>query len=322
MSLSDVLKKRRSELGYTLLEIADKMGVSEATVQRWESGNIKSLRQGRISQLSEILCVSPAYLMGWEETKSIDSVAGRLLAIMKYRKISLSKLSGMLSVPVSDLYDFIYKTPDNEFEYNDPRLYNIAQVLEVNVDAFWGYNTFTGDDFENYISFLFDKVDKNLPLTERESDILKSYINGTFDDLELYQLNNIIPIPSTKKVPLLGTIACGEPILANENIEMYIKVDESIPADFALKCKGDSMINARIFDGDIVYIRQQPDVEDGEIAAVLIGDEATLKKVHKYPNKIVLSACNPMYDDYVYTNEQLNEIRILGKAVAFFSVIR
>lgn len=131
-----------------------------------------------------------------------------------------------------------------------------------------------------------------------------------------------LPLPKTKKVPLLGTIACGEPILATENIEMYIKVDESIPADFALKCKGDSMINARIFDGDIVYIRQQPDVEDGEIAAVLIGDEATLKKVHKYHNKIVLSACNPMYDDYVYTNEQLNEIRILGKAVAFFSVIR
>ena len=135
-------------------------------------------------------------------------------------------------------------------------------------------------------------------------------------------IDNIIPIPTTKKVPLLGTIACGEPILATENIEMYIKVDESIPADFALKCKGDSMINARIFDGDIVYIRQQPDVEDGEIAAVLIGDEATLKKVHKYNNKIVLSACNPMYDDYVYTNEQLDEIRILGKAVAFFSVIK
>jgi len=131
-----------------------------------------------------------------------------------------------------------------------------------------------------------------------------------------------IPLPKTKSVPLLGTIACGEPILANENIEMYVKVDESIAADFALRCKGDSMINARIFDGDIVYIRQQPDVDDGEIAAVLIGDEATLKKVHKYPSKIVLSACNPMYDDYVYTNEQLNEIRILGKAVAFFSLVR
>lgn len=134
--------------------------------------------------------------------------------------------------------------------------------------------------------------------------------------------DNIISIPKFKEVPLLGTIACGEPILATENIEMFIKVDESIPADFALKCKGDSMINARIFDGDIVYIRQQSDVDDGEIAAVLIGDEATLKKVHKFPNKIVLSPCNPMYDDLVYSNEQLDEIRILGKAVAFFSIIR
>ncbi len=137
-----------------------------------------------------------------------------------------------------------------------------------------------------------------------------------------YQFDRIIPLPKTKKVPLLGTIACGEPIIADENIELYIKVDENVPVDFALRCKGDSMINARIFDGDIVYIRQQQDVENGEIAAVLIGDEATLKKVHKYPNKLVLSACNPMYDDFVYTSEQLNDIRILGKAVAFFSFIK
>lgn len=103
---------------------------------------------------------------------------------------------------------------------------------------------------------------------------------------------------------------------------MYVKVDENIPADFALKCKGDSMINARIFDGDIVYIRQQPDVNDGEIAAVFIGEEATLKKVHKYPNRIVLSACNPLYDDFIYIDEQLNNIKILGEAVAFFSIIK
>lgn len=133
---------------------------------------------------------------------------------------------------------------------------------------------------------------------------------------------SFLPLPQTKEIPLLGTIACGEPILATENIEMYIKVDETIPADFALKCKGDSMINARIFDGDIVYIRQQSDVDDGDIAAVLIGDEATLKKVHKFTNKLVLSPCNPMYDDLIYTNEQLDDIRILGKAIAFLSAIK
>ncbi|MBR3974372.1 MAG: repressor LexA [Clostridia bacterium] len=138
---------------------------------------------------------------------------------------------------------------------------------------------------------------------------------------ELYA-DNIIPLPQTKKIPLLGSIACGEPILAEENIEDFVKLDKDIPADFALRCKGDSMITARIFDGDIVYIRQQPDVENGEIAAVLIDNEATLKKVYKFPNKIVLSPCNPVYDDLIYMEEQCNNIRILGKAVAFTSIIK
>ena len=138
----------------------------------------------------------------------------------------------------------------------------------------------------------------------------------------LYGVSNIIPLPQRKNIPLLGTIACGEPILATENIDGFVSADENITADFALKCKGDSMINARIFDGDIVYIRQQADVENGEIAAVLIGEDATLKRVHKYENKIVLSPANPMYDDLIYSGERLNEIKILGKAVAFTSIVR
>lgn len=148
------------------------------------------------------------------------------------------------------------------------------------------------------------------------------YILGVTTTKDIFSIPNIIPIPKTKNVPLLGTIACGEPILAEENIENYVTVDSKANVDFALKCKGDSMINARIFDGDIVYIHSQPDVENGEIAAVLIDNEATLKKVHKYPNKLVLSPCNPMYDDLVYTEDQLNDIRILGKAVIFVSTVR
>lgn len=148
------------------------------------------------------------------------------------------------------------------------------------------------------------------------------FILGVTTTQDIFSIPNIIPIPKMKNVPLLGTIACGEPILAEENIENYVTVDVKANVDFALKCKGDSMINARIFDGDIVYIHSQPDVENGEIAAVLIGNEATLKKVHKYPNKLVLSPCNPMYDDLVYSEEQLNDIRILGKAVIFVSTVR
>ena len=133
---------------------------------------------------------------------------------------------------------------------------------------------------------------------------------------------NLSLLPKTRKVPLLGSIACGEPILAVENIEDYVSVPDNIDCQYTLLCKGDSMINARIFDGDIVYIRQQDDVDDGEIAAVLIGEEATLKKVQKLPGKVVLQPCNPMYDSMVYEGDALADLRVIGKAVAFTSVIR
>lgn len=137
-----------------------------------------------------------------------------------------------------------------------------------------------------------------------------------------YLPTNIIPMPKTYKVPLIGTIACGQPILALEENDEVVEVPENIKADFALCCKGDSMINARIFDGDIVYIRKQPEVETGEIAAVRIGDEATLKRVRLYPDKIILEPANPMYEPLVYRGEELNDIEILGKAVAFTSIVR
>ena len=137
-----------------------------------------------------------------------------------------------------------------------------------------------------------------------------------------YEIKNIIPLPKTKKVPLVGTIACGTPITAVENIEDYIDMSEDVRADFALRCKCDSMINARIFDGDIVYIRQQPDVENGEIAAVLIDDEATLKRVFKHKDSLELRAENPTFPPLYYEGSELETIRILGKAVAFLSEVR
>ncbi len=143
-----------------------------------------------------------------------------------------------------------------------------------------------------------------------------SFIN---DDYMSY--NNIIAFPKMNRIPLVGTIACGTPILATENLDGEVTVPEDINADFALRCKGDSMIDARINNGDIVYIRQQPTVENGEIAAVLIDEEATLKRVYISDNTITLVACNSKYQPFVYTGEQLNQIRILGKAVGFTSTI-
>lgn len=149
--------------------------------------------------------------------------------------------------------------------------------------------------------------------------ILKSDLLEEADAFPIYNYDNILPLPEMKKVPLVGTIPCGEPILAIENIECDVDMPENIKADFALRCKGDSMIDAHIYDGDIVYINQQPIVENGEIAAVLVGEEATLKRFYRNDDTVTLMPCNPRYTPFVYTGEQLNNIRILGKAVGFTS---
>lgn len=134
---------------------------------------------------------------------------------------------------------------------------------------------------------------------------------------------SLLPI-QTKRIPLLGSIACGEPIYANEEHGAFVLTSDTIDADFCLRAQGDSMNGARILDGDIVFIRKQEEVENGQIAAVLIGDEATLKRVYYYPekSKLVLNPENPAYEPLVYVGAELEEVRILGRAVAFQSVIR
>ena len=110
--------------------------------------------------------------------------------------------------------------------------------------------------------------------------------------------DNVFPI-SVKKFPLLGEIACGEPIFANEDRESYIMVGTDIDADFCLKAKGDSMIGARILDGDIVFIKKTDIVDNSEIAAVAVDDEVLLKRFEysKEENILALHSENPRYSD-------------------------
>ena len=149
------------------------------------------------------------------------------------------------------------------------------------------------------------------------------YLLGQETSEDIFSKYGLSPI-TKKKIPLLGDIACGQPIFANEEHDSYIMMGTEINADFCLTAKGDSMINARINDGDIVFVRQQDTVENGEIAAVVIDDEITLKRVFYYPeqNRLVLAAENTSYAPFVYVGEELNHIFILGKAVAFQSDIR
>ena len=122
------------------------------------------------------------------------------------------------------------------------------------------------------------------------------------------------PLPDMVQVPLVGRIACGEPITAEENIEDIVSVPSVWHADFTLHCEGESMM-PRIHDGDLVAIRKQPAVENGEVAAVRIDGEATLKHVYLYPTYIELRPENPAFESIIRIGEDMNTVKIEGKAV-------
>ena len=133
----------------------------------------------------------------------------------------------------------------------------------------------------------------------------------------LRNAEDVLPI-HRRAIPLLGEIAAGVPIYADEETELIL-CDDSLRCDFALQVRGDSMIGARIHDGDLVFIRSQDDVDDGEIAAVVLNDEATLKRVYHIKNGLQLLSENPRYAPMIFTLDECDSIRILGKAVGFQS---
>lgn len=157
-----------------------------------------------------------------------------------------------------------------------------------------------------------------------KSDLVEEMDLSNADSSRI-SVSNIFKI-SLKKFPLLGEIACGKPIYANEDRESYVMAGTNINADFCLKAKGDSMINARIHDGDIVFIRQQDTVENGEIAAVVVNsdNEATLKRFFFYQEKalLILKSENPVYGDLIFQGNELDQVHILGKAIAFQSDVK
>ena len=151
-----------------------------------------------------------------------------------------------------------------------------------------------------------------------------SYLIG-WDKTDLDTIINrhpdLHPIRKIRSVPILGTIACGTPIWAEENFEGYVGIDPAhMDGEFALICKGDSMVDAEIHDGDIVLMKKVSDVEDGQIAAVLIEDETTLKRVYKKENLLVLQPCNRNYSPIIYSYEEVedNGIQIIGECVGVY----
>lgn len=198
----------------------------------------------------------------------------------------------------------------------------LADKLGINRSRIGMYETGRREpDFETtelIADFFNVDVDYLLGRTSKTTMLPESMAHG-----ELPRFPNIFPI-KTRNVPLLGEIACGEPIFCNEGRESYIAAGTDIKADFCLKARGDSMTGARIMDGDIVFIQRDVPLEDGQIYAVVIDDEATLKRVYydAEDHMLQLVAENPAYKPLIYTGEKLDHVHILGKAIAFQSDVR
>lgn len=219
-------------------------------------------------------------------------------------------------------------TSDRLKEYMNMTGLKQVDILEKCKPFCEKYNIRIGkNDLSQYVSGKVQPRQNKLSILGMALGVSEAWLMG-YDvpmnhSLDISKFDNIYPV-NLKKVPLLGEIACGKPIFANEERESYVLAGSEIHADFCLRAKGDSMVNARILDGDIVFIRKQDMVDNGEIAAVAIGDDVTLKRVVYYPeqNLLILKAENSKYQDMIYAQDQLDQVYILGKAIAFQSDVK
>lgn len=215
----------------------------------------------------------------------ISTFAQRLRAGLDARQMTQAELSSRSKISKSSISHYL----KGDWEGKQDAVYSIAQVLNVSEAWLMGYD---------------------VPMDAEHATPSQPAQKATIPP-------GFIPMPKMVKVPLVGSIACGTPILAEQNIDGHVDAPEDIRCDFALRCKGDSMIGAGIHDGDAVYIHIQPEVENGEIAAVRIGEEATLKRVYYDGTTLTLVPYNNAYAPMVYTGPQLEDVHIEGKAVGY-----
>lgn len=206
----------------------------------------------------------------------MPSIADRMRQAMDVRQLKQTDLVRKTGIGKSSISTYL----SGDYEPKQKNIYKIALALNVSEAWLMGYD---------------------VPM-ERQGDI------GTTIPLG-YE-----PLPAMARIPVVGQIACGEPITAEENIEGYASAPERWKADFALLCRGRSM-EPKIMDGDLVAIRSDARVETGQIAAVRIGDEATLKKVYFYPERIILRPINDEFEELVFEGEEMSKVSIEGKAV-------
>ena len=215
-------------------------------------------------------------------------IAERLKTALEIRDISQSELSRKTGIGKSSISTYL----TGEYEPKQKNIYKMALALNVNEAWLMG---------------------AEVPM-ERQ-DVAASHIQNPI-------AANITPLPAMKEWQVLGATACGKP-LHRELLDETILAPADIKADIVFRCVGDSMINARIFDGDAVFIHLQPEVENGQIAVVRVGDEYTLKRVYVFDDYVELRAENPTVKTILLRGQELapDNYEVVGLAVAFLSTV-
>lgn len=290
VKLGRQIRRLREQLGMSQEELAKKLGYkSKSSINKVETGS-QGLTQSKIMRFAEALQTTPGELLDWasDDTPDVGYSNEQQRQIFSENLRKQIEMRGLTQKEVADgIRESVQAVSSWVCAKSLPRMGKIQRLA---------------DYFGIEKSQLIDEQPEEPPIP--------SY-------------SNIFPLQRTR-VPLLGEIACGEPIFCNEGRESYVEAGTDVRADFCLKARGDSMTGARILDGDIVFIQRDVPLEDGQIYAVVIDDEATLKRVYydAEDHMLQLVAENPAYKPLIYTGEKLDHVHILGKAIAFQSDVR
>lgn len=287
MDFNKKIKALRLELGATLEDIGNQVGVSKATVQRWESGDIANLRRDKIAKLAKALHTTPSYLLGWDDDFQVSADIPILTAL---------------------------------FEYCDRYGKDKEQIIRFYQEHPASFETLLLGKPPKALDELTLHPVLGMSIVDACSAVGFSVHNS---NVSVPEPGIALPVPESfsinpnKTIPLLGQIAAGLPLYAEENIEGYIWTDRNHGGEyFGLRVRGDSMNAANINDGDIIIVRKQDIVEDGDIAVVLVDDEATVKRYSRRAEAVVLSpqSTNPANQTQIY-DLSAHTIRILGRVV-------
>jgi repressor LexA len=276
MNIYENIRKLRENAGLSQGRLAEMVGYKDRSSIAKVEAGLVDLSQSKIAAFAAALNVSPAELMGLTDKDG-----------------SPAEFKDRLNQALKD---------------KDMKASELSRLTGIGEGA-----------ISQYRKGAYKASQEKLELLARALNVPIAWLMGADvsvkSSFDIFSDPRILPIEK-KKIPLLGGVACGEPVF-HEELESYVEASTNVKADFAMKAIGDSMVNIGIKDGYIVFIRQQPSVDNGEVAAVNIDGEFTLKRVYDYGNILVLRAENPDFPDMEYREGDADNIVILGKAVAF-----